>query len=282
MGVLRMPGPLGQWILGGLPDFRPGVASLVLSQTPGGAEGDAAPAPVATSSEPETEEDKNAAAALDVKAGQTITLKFWGKGDARGGEPSIEYTTTVFDTPEKAALHALKPLIAKFKNEEYGGLIYKIAGKNLYLAGPAVTDGDQAMVSLASMGFGKGTWARGDLPGLKTISTYHTHVRGDVDLGGGTVSKHYEGIVAPSQIGFVKKLRVSLQAKGANRDKIFDDALKDPTLLGGDVGVAVNSHVDMYVLTRKDGFYHLDWRTLKETRLKVEAANASLRMPPAR
>lgn len=30
-GVESMPGPLGQWILGGLPDFRPGVAPAILN-----------------------------------------------------------------------------------------------------------------------------------------------------------------------------------------------------------------------------------------------------------
>lgn len=277
MGVERMPGPLGQWILGGLPDFRPGVTSVILSQAAGQSAGE--PVPIPTSSEIETDDDKKAGAALKFTAKQKVKLKCWDPNDAPDGEPSREHETTVFDAPEKAALYALKPLIEKYKNEEWGGLIYKVAGSKLYLAGPPVTSGDQAKVDLMTMGFGKGKWRRGDLPGLKTIATYHTHVRGNVDLGGGVISRHYEGIVPPSQIGYVQQLRAELAKEGVDRDRVFEEALKDPTTLGGDVGVAMNSHVDMYVLTRGKGYFHLDWRTLKETPLSIDGAIAPARLP---
>lgn len=268
MGVERIPGPLGAWILGGLADFRPGVTSLILGQTANAqvVSGNSSAGPMP--SEIETEEDKQEAAALDFAAGKQVTLTCWGPKDPKDGPPSVAHNTTVFDTPRKAAEHALKPLIATYKREEWGGIIYKLAGKKLYIAGPPFTEGDQAKVGLEFMGFGKGKWRRGDLPGLKTIATYHTHVRGDVDLGGGSISRHYEGIIPPSQIGYVRKMRDELAKAGADRNRIYEEALKDSTTVGGDVGVAINSHVDMYVMTVEGGFYHLDWQTLKETNLK--------------
>ncbi|MBK8337506.1 MAG: hypothetical protein IPL03_13430 [Sterolibacteriaceae bacterium] len=39
--------------------------------------------------------------------------------------------------------------------------------------------------------------------------------------------------------------------------------------------MAINSHVDMYVMTIEGGFYHLDWQTLKETSLKSGKKAAS-------
>ncbi len=283
MGVERIPGPLGAWILGGLADFRPGVTSLMLCQTADlqTISGDSGSGPMP--SEIETDEDKQEAAALDVAVGKPVTLNCWGPTDPKDGPPSVVHTTMVFDTPKKAAEAALKPLIATRKREEWGGLIYKVAGKKLYIAGPPVTEGDQAKVGLEFMGFGKGKWRRGDLPGLKTIATYHTHVRGDIDLGGGAISYHYEGIVPPSQIGYVLKMRDELAKAGADRNRIFEEALKVSTTVGGDVGVAINSHVDMYMMTIEGGFYHLDWQTLKETSLtRAKKATSPVRVEAPR
>lgn len=270
MGVERMPGPVGAWILSGLPDFRPGVTSLILAQTdePAPVAKPAASGTQASLNEVETPEEVAEANALGFAAGKEIELDFWSKKDPREGPPSVRAKVKVYRTAREAAEAALVPLCKQYKTEEWGGIIYKVAGKDLYLAAPGVTDGDQAKVTLATMGFGKGKWSRGDLPGLKTVATYHTHVRGDVDLGGGSISHHYEGIVAPQQIGYINQLRSKLGMKDADRDKLFDDAFNN-TDIGGDVGVAMSSRVDMYMMTcREGGFYHLDWKTLKETTLK--------------
>lgn len=268
MGVQRVPGLLGLTVLGGLGNFTPGVAKLVLAQAQESEQGTTIVDATERALE-ETAEDIEAAKALlnGAHAGQEITFLAWAPGDT--DTPTRSHTTRLYASPDEAAAAALAATFADSVNNraEYGGLIYKVAGKQLYVAGPAVTSHDAARLDQADMGIGKGTWRRGELPGLKTVSDYHTHIRGDAHLAEGVTSKAYAGFVPPAQKDLVDALRKRLRDGTITAQGISDEAFKTDTELKGDVGHAVTLKLDGYIMDRNADMYFFRWRTLATDKL---------------